>query len=62
MNIILILFMVATLGVLLLGLASMIKGGEWNRKYGNKLMIVRVSMQAATIALLGLLILFGGHK
>ena len=49
--------MLATLGVLFLGMFSMAKGGEFNRKYGNKLMRLRVIMQGLAILLFLLLIL-----
>ncbi len=45
----------SVLAVLLLGLFSMMRGGELNKKYGNKLMIARVVLQAIAILLLMLL-------
>lgn len=50
------LTLVAVLGVLATGLVSFIAGGEFNRKYANKLMRARVATQALAVALL--LILF----
>ena len=47
----------ATLGVLAVGVFAMLRGGEFNRKYGNKLMRLRVGMQALAIVLLLLLLL-----
>lgn len=44
----------AVLGVMVLGLFSMIKGGEFNKKYGNKLMQARVILQGLAVALLAL--------
>jgi hypothetical protein len=44
----------AVLGVLALGILSMIKGGEFNKKYGNKLMQARVVLQGVALALLAL--------
>jgi hypothetical protein len=38
--------------VLFLGLFSMARGGEFNRKYGNLFMRFRVLFQAITIALI----------
>lgn len=49
--------LVAVLGVLAVGVFAMLRGGEFNRKYGNKLMRLRVAMQALAIALLLLLLL-----
>ncbi len=43
--------MVAALGALLVGVVSMAKGGEFNRKYGNKLMRARVALQGLAILL-----------
>lgn len=55
MPIVLGIFVVATVVVLFLGLGGMIAGGDFNRKYGNKLMIARVSCQALAVASLGLM-------
>lgn len=43
--------MIATLGALIIGLAAMIKGGEFNKKYGNKMMQARVMLQGLAILL-----------
>ncbi len=43
--------MAAVLAVLVVGLISMIKGGEFNRKYGNRLMRWRVGLQAVALVL-----------
>ncbi len=47
----------ATVIVLVAGVIAMLRGGEFNRKYGNKLMRARVAMQALVIALLFVLYL-----
>lgn len=47
-----ILALVSVVAVLSLGILSMLKGGELNKKYGNKLMIARVVFQALAIILL----------
>jgi hypothetical protein len=47
-----IIFGVATIAVLFLGLFSMARGGEFNRKYGNLFMRFRVLFQAITIAII----------
>jgi hypothetical protein len=49
--------MMATLLVLVVGLAGFFHGGEFNRKYGNKLMRARVTLQFVTIVLLLLAVL-----
>ena len=48
----LVIAMAATLGVLAIGLAGFFQGGEFNRKYGNKLMQARVALQAIAVLLL----------
>lgn len=49
--------MLATLGVLVVGMVAMVKGGEFNRKYGNKLMNARVILQGVALFFLALVIL-----
>ncbi len=55
--ILMFLFMVLTVLALGLGLFGMATGGEFNKKYANKLMSLRVYMQGAAIGLLGLMFL-----
>ncbi len=43
--------LVAVLAVLGVGVVAMLRGGDFNRKYGNKLMRARVAAQALAIAL-----------
>jgi len=43
-------FALLTLGTLLVGITAMGKGGEFNEKYGNKLMRLRVIFQGLAIA------------
>ncbi|WP_284736142.1 twin transmembrane helix small protein [Dongia deserti] len=52
-----IVFAVLTLASLMAGVVSMGKAGEFNRKYGNKLMRLRVFFQLATVACLVLTVL-----
>jgi hypothetical protein len=49
-----VLAMLAVLGALGLGLFSFVKGGEFNKKHGNKLMQARVMLQGLALALLAL--------
>ncbi|WP_262693862.1 twin transmembrane helix small protein [Kordiimonas aquimaris] len=42
----------ATLAVMFTGAIGMAKGGDFNKKYGNKLMQARVGLQALTLVLL----------
>ncbi len=44
----------SVVGVLGLGIFSMIKGGEFNKKYGNKLMQARVGLQGLALLMLAL--------
>ena len=39
-------------GVLVMGVGSMARGGEFNRKYSNKLMRWRVILQAAAVLII----------
>ena len=49
MQIILILFMAATLAVVVVGVIAMAINGKLNRNHGNKLMRLRVLFQALAI-------------
>jgi len=53
----LIVLMLTTAGVLVTGIVLMAKGGEANRKYGNKLMVARVALQGAALAMVVLLLM-----
>ncbi len=57
----LVIALVATLAVLAAGMVAMTRGGEFNRKYGNKLMRARVASQARAIAILLALFMVGGE-
>lgn len=59
-TVLLILLMLCVLGVLFTGIGAMLMGGEFNRKYGNRLMMARVALQAAAIGLLLLLVMCSG--
>jgi hypothetical protein len=56
-GVLLLIAMAATLGVLLTGVFGFLRGGEFNEKYGNKLMQARVGLQLLAVILLGLLFL-----
>lgn len=49
--------MIATAGVLAVGMSGFFRGGAFNDKYGNTLMQARVVLQAVSIALFFLLML-----
>ena len=42
----------SVIAVLALGLVSMVRGGDFNKKYGNRLMQARIATQAITVLLL----------
>jgi hypothetical protein len=56
----LLIAMLATLGALAVGLAGFFHGGEFNRKYGNKLMQARVALQAVAVIILLMLLVSHG--
>ena len=47
----------ATLVVLVVGVVSMLRGGDFNSKHSNKLMRMRVLMQLVAILLIGVFFL-----
>ncbi|WP_416899841.1 MAG: twin transmembrane helix small protein [Minwuia sp.] len=55
------LALLLVLGVLFTGIIGMVRGGEFNEKYGNKLMQMRVLAQAVAVLLLFLAFLFDGN-
>jgi NADH:ubiquinone oxidoreductase subunit 6 (subunit J) len=58
-TILLVLAMIGTLGVLGMGVVSMLRGGDPRRS--NKLMQSRVIMQALALVLLAILMLMARH-
>lgn len=61
MMILVAIAMLVTLGVLFTGLFSMARGGEFNAKYGNKLMRARVIAQAIALALFAIAMMTSGR-
>jgi len=61
MPVLLALALLVVLGILFTGLVAMARGGEFNRKYGNRLMRWRVIAQAGALVLLALAFLIGRH-
>lgn len=51
-------FIAATVLVLIAGVVLMAIGGKANKKYGNKLMIARITLQVVAILLLGVYYFF----
>jgi hypothetical protein len=58
--VLLVLAMLATVGVLFVGLFSMARGGEFNQRNSNKLMRWRIVCQAVALALFALLMVIMG--
>jgi hypothetical protein len=44
--------MLTTFGIVIFGVITMLRGGEFNRRNGNKLMRARVIMQGVTLLLI----------
>lgn len=58
---IVVVAVLAVLVVLMIGLGSFTKGGEFNRKYSNKLMRLRIIAQAIAVALILLYVALRGN-
>ncbi|MEN8892048.1 twin transmembrane helix small protein [Planktotalea arctica] len=50
--IIMIIAMLAVVGILMLGIGGFAKGGEFNRKHGNRLMRYRIYAQFIAVLLI----------
>jgi len=57
----LMLAMLATLGVLLFGVLTMARGGEFNRRNGNRLMRARVILQGVALLILVVIMALAGR-
>jgi uncharacterized membrane protein YqgA involved in biofilm formation len=57
MNVLLIIAMLATVAVLFTGIIGFLRGGEFNERYGNKLMRARVGLQFVALVILVVLFL-----
>jgi len=55
--ILLLVLMGATAVVLVAGIILMARGGEPNRKYGNKMMVARVTLQGLALGAMALMLL-----
>lgn len=55
--ILMVIAMVLVLLSLIVGMGAMIKGGEFNKKYGNKMMRLRVTLQGIALALFALAVI-----
>jgi hypothetical protein len=58
---IIVALMLATLGALIAGVVLMGMGGGANTRYGNKLMMARVSLQGLVIFMLALMFFLGSR-
>ncbi|GGF81755.1 hypothetical protein GCM10011402_37990 [Paracoccus acridae] len=54
--------MLAVLAILATGIGGFAKGGEFNRKHGNRMMRWRLVAQAVTVALIMLFVWLGGGR
>ncbi|HLW27697.1 MAG TPA: twin transmembrane helix small protein [Kiloniellales bacterium] len=54
-----VIAMLITLGVLFTGIFAMARGGEFNRKYGNRLMRYRVIAQGIALLLFAIAMMSG---
>ncbi len=61
LTVLVVIALAATLAVLLTGIFSMARGGEFNRKYSNLLMRWRVALQGCAVLLLVLVMFFSGR-
>ena len=52
----------AVLGVLIAGLYSMWRGGEFSRKWSNKLMRMRIALQFVAIIIIMIAFLMSRHQ
>ena len=50
--------LVAVLIVLLTGVVGMLRGGQFNKQYGNKLMRLRVGLQGLAVVLIVVYVVF----
>lgn len=55
-----IILLMGVVGVLVAGVVLMGVGGEMNKKYGNKLMVARVTLQGLVLAVLALMFFAAG--
>jgi len=59
LSILLAILLVAITGVLFTGIAAMSRGGEFNRRHGNRLMRWRLYLQGAAVLVIGLIFYLG---
>lgn len=59
MFVLIVIAMLMTLAVLFTGLIAMARGGEFNAKWGNRLMRYRILCQGIALALFAIALLIG---
>lgn len=59
-QIVVLIALLVTVGILLTGVVGMARGGEFNKKYGNKLMRMRVIAQFTALMLMLLMAFLSG--
>ena len=52
LEVLIVIALAATLGILGTGLVAMFRGGAFNKKYGNILMRARIASQGTTVLLI----------
>ncbi|MDC0738416.1 twin transmembrane helix small protein [Cognatishimia sp. SS12] len=52
---------IGVLVVLMIGIGGFARGGEFNKKYANKLMRLRIAAQFAAVVLILLFVFFSGR-
>ncbi len=62
LNVIIILVLATTVLVLALGLFSMVKGGAFNARFGNRLMRLRVAVQGVAVVLVAAALLLLAYQ
>jgi apolipoprotein N-acyltransferase len=54
LSVVIVIALASVLGALGLGVFAMLKGGDFNRRYGNRLMRLRVLLQFTALVLIAL--------
>ncbi|MBE0533165.1 MAG: HIG1 domain-containing protein [Rhodospirillales bacterium] len=62
LNVIIVLVLATTAMVLALGLFSMMKGGAFNARFGNRLMRLRVAIQGVAVVLVAMALLLLAYE
>ncbi len=59
--VLLIVAMLGTLGVCLVGIFALARGGDFNKRYGNKLMRARILLQLLALVVFAVLMMAVGR-